>query len=163
IEIMVSLVISSLLVAMILSIFTSMSAAYRSQQQVAELQQVLQAAEATIEADLRQTGYRCAQGFTWAGSPAAFGASGVAGTQLVPALNITDGGTGPQQPDQIAIYYGDPSSQAQVMPNIPAGNLTQLTVDAVDPTWRIGDRVLFTVQSTISHPSFEAVRPVEEP
>ena len=82
VEIMIALVISTLLVAMIISIFTSMSAAYRTQQQVAELQQILQAAEVTVEGDVRQAGYGCAQGFTWAGSP----------TIPVSALTVTDGG-----------------------------------------------------------------------
>jgi type II secretory pathway pseudopilin PulG len=141
VEIMISLIVATLIVAMILGIFTSMSAAYRTQQQVAELQQVLQAAEVTVEGDLRQAGFRCAQGFTWAGG----------GTTLVPALAITDGGGGPQQPDQLAIFYGDPSSQAKVItPPVGAAlpmaplQFTSVTVDAVDPTWQPGDLVLFT-------------------
>lgn len=131
VEIMIALVVSSLLVAMIISIFTTMSAAYRTQQQVAELQQVLQAAETTVEADLRQAGFACAQGFTWAGSP----------TTPISALTITDGGTGPQAPDQLAIFYGNPSAQAQVVTTA----WPSVTVDAVDPTWAIGDLVLFSV------------------
>ncbi len=151
IEIMVALIVSSLLVAMILSIFTSMSAAYRTQQQVAELQQVLQAADVTIEDDLRQAGFRCAQGFTWAGG----------GYTIVPPLLITDGGTAAQQPDQISIFYGDPSAQAQVLPSsaLPGTAtteaLTTLNVDAVDPTWQVGDLVLFTVQGTMNPPTAE--------
>jgi prepilin-type N-terminal cleavage/methylation domain-containing protein len=151
IEIMVALIVSSLLVAMILSIFTSMSAAYRTQQQVAELQQVLQAADVTVEDDLRQAGFRCAQGFTWAGG----------GYTLVPALLITDGGTGAQQPDQISVFYGDPTAQAQVLASsaLPGTAtteaLTTLNVDAVDPTWQVGDLVLFTVQGTMGPPTAE--------
>jgi len=156
VEIMIALIVSSLLVAMILSIFTQMSAAYRTQQQVAELQQVLQASEATIEADLRQAGFRCAQGFTWAGSPAS----------PISALTITDGGTGPQQPDQIAIFYGDPSAQAQVTA-VPASGqpLTTVTVDAVDASWAIGDKVLFSVADpgVLGRLTFEATPPPEEP
>ena len=152
IEIMVALIVSSLLVAMILSIFTSMSAAYRTQQQVAELQQVLQAADVTVEDDVRQAGFRCAQGFTWAGG----------GYTLVPALLITDGGTAAQEPDQISVFYGDPTAQAQVLPSsaLPSSNsttdaLTTLNVDAVDPTWQVGDLVLFAVQGSLGAPTAE--------
>jgi prepilin-type N-terminal cleavage/methylation domain-containing protein len=154
IEIMIALVVSTLLVAMIIGIFTSMSAAYRTQQQVAELQQVLQAAEVTVEADLRAAGFRCAQGFTWAGG----------GNVLVPALSITDGGGGPQQPDQIAIFYGDPSSQANVTSTLPSGGgaLTSVTVDAVDPTWQNGDLVLLSVATNASSVSPDPSYPPEQ-
>ena len=153
VEIMIALVVATLLVAMIIGIFTSMSAAYRTQQQVAELQQVLQAAEVTVEADLRQAGFRCAQGFTWAG-----GANG--GTALVPALSITDGGGGPQQPDQIAMFYGDPTSQAKVMAGLSPGMpVTSVTVDAIDPTWQVGDLVLLSATTTISHTVWEWTQP----
>lgn len=158
IEIMIALVISTLLVAMIISIFTSMSAAYRTQQQVAELQQILQAAQVTVEGDLRQAGYRCPQGFTWAGSA----------TVPISPLRITDGGTGPQQPDQLAIFYGDPSAQAQVLPaSLSAVNLpvTSVQVDAIDPTWTVGDLALLSVQGPSLTPVFETgvTRPPEEP
>jgi prepilin-type N-terminal cleavage/methylation domain-containing protein len=157
VEIMIALVISTLLVAMIISIFTSMSAAYRTQQQVAELQQILQAAETTVETDVRQAGYGCAQGFTWAGSP----------TIPVSALTVTDGGYGAQLPDQIAIFYGDPSAQAHVT-DVVAPPWPSVDVDAVDPTWAIGDLVLFSVRDTMKlgnmSGNFEAgTRPPEEP
>jgi prepilin-type N-terminal cleavage/methylation domain-containing protein len=160
IEIMISLVISSLLVAMILSIFTSMSAAYRSQQQVAELQQILQAAEASVEADIRQAGFRCAQGFTYAGG----------GTTIQPPLLITDGGTGAQATDQIAVFYGDPSAQARVIvAPATAGTFTSVSIDAPDK-FAIGDLVLLS--TTNSNPTTSSwtfatqgagVRPPEEP
>jgi prepilin-type N-terminal cleavage/methylation domain-containing protein len=158
IEIMISLVISSLLVAMILSIFTSMSAAYRTQQQVAELQQVLQAAESTVEADLRQAGFRCPQGFTYGGGGAA----------LQPALRITDGGGGQQQPDQIAVFYADPSVQAQVTnASFPTTGtaFTSVTVDSA-AGFTQGMVVLFTVgnsNTTMISGHTGLVRPPEEP
>lgn len=155
IEIMVSLVISSLLVAMILSIFATMSAAYRTQQQVAELQQILQAAEATVEADLRQAGWRCPQGFFYGGGGAA----------IQPSLLITDGGTGPQAPDQIAFFYGDPSAQAGVM-SVVTVPFTSLLVDSPD-RFAPGDVVLLVVQGANALATVNseggAVRPPEEP
>jgi prepilin-type N-terminal cleavage/methylation domain-containing protein len=67
IELMVALVVSSLLVGLILAIFSRMSLAYRGQQQIAGLQQVLAAARATIEADAKQAGFAMPQGFRFAG------------------------------------------------------------------------------------------------
>ena len=63
IELMVALLVSSLLVGMILAIFSRMSLAYRGQQQIAGVQQVLAAARATIELDAKQAGLGIPQGF----------------------------------------------------------------------------------------------------
>ena len=101
IELMVALVVSSLLVGMILAIFSRMSLAYRGQQQIAGVQQVLAAARATIEADAKQTGFAMAQGFKIANDP----------THLYWPVRITDSSTGP---DKVAFFYADPSSQAVV-------------------------------------------------
>ena len=59
---MVALLVSSLLVGMILAIFSRMSIAYRGQQQIAGVQQVLAAARATIELDAKQAGLEMAAG-----------------------------------------------------------------------------------------------------
>jgi prepilin-type N-terminal cleavage/methylation domain-containing protein len=120
IELMIALVVSSLLIGMLFAIFIRMSVAYRSQQQVAEVQGKLAAARAKIEQDAKQAGLRLANGFHMADLPA---------TMLYPALRVTNGPNG--APDQIAFYYADPSVQA-VARNPGACN--QLQCDALDST-----------------------------
>ena len=101
IELMVALVVSALLVGMILAIFSRMSLAYRGQQQIAGVQQVLAAARATIELDAKQAGFRMAQGFKIASDP----------TNLQSPVQITNSNTGP---DRVAFFYADASAQAVV-------------------------------------------------
>jgi len=153
IELMISLVITSMLVAMILGIFTTMSASYRTQQQVAELQQVLSAARAQVQKDLAQAGYQMAQGFRWAGD----------GGTPVPALMITNGSNGP---DQLAVFYADPSAQAAVtsIPDPSKGPIDHATVDGPD-NFQAGDLVVLTVAGTTDTTlAFESgTRPPEEP
>jgi prepilin-type N-terminal cleavage/methylation domain-containing protein len=131
IELMVALVISSLLVGMILAIFSRMSLAYRGQQQIAGLQQVLAAARATIEADAKQAGFGMPQGFKLAADSGA----------PVPRwpVRVYDSSSGP---DQIAFFYGDPSVQAVVTAGTPTAGLTV----TVDPTtgFGVGDLVIMT-------------------
>jgi len=105
IELMVALVVSALLVGMILAIFSRMSLAYRGQQQIAGVQQVLAAARATIELDAKQAGFAMPQGFTIA-------RTGL-GTLQSP-VQIFNSSTGP---DQIAFFYAeyaDPTAPAVV-------------------------------------------------
>jgi prepilin-type N-terminal cleavage/methylation domain-containing protein len=111
IELMVALVVSSLLVGMILAIFSRMSLAYRGQQQIAGVQQVLAAARATIETDAKQTGFGMAQGFKIATDA----------PRLHWPVQITDSSTGP---DKVAFFYADPSAQSVV------------TVAAVQANWQ---------------------------
>jgi prepilin-type N-terminal cleavage/methylation domain-containing protein len=101
IELMIALVVSSLLVGMILAIFSRMSLAYRGQQQIAGLQQVIAAARATIELDARQAGFAMAQGFRLATDP----------TTARSPVQIINSSTGP---DQIALFYADATTQAVV-------------------------------------------------
>jgi prepilin-type N-terminal cleavage/methylation domain-containing protein len=110
IELMVALVVSSLLVGMILAIFSRMSIAYRGQQQIAGVQQVLAAARATIEFDAKQAGLAMPQGFVFAGDG-----------KLHPAVSITNSSTGP---DQLAFFYADSSTQALVVPAVWGSTLT---------------------------------------
>lgn len=102
IELMIALLVSSLLVGMILAIFSRMSLAYRGQQQIAGVQQVLAAARALIELDARQAGLGMAQGFT----------TNIQGPSvtLFP-VQVFDSSTGP---DQIRFFYADTSVQAVV-------------------------------------------------
>src|SRR5215475_3569971 len=101
IELMVALLVSSLLVGMILAIFTRMSLAYRSQQQIAGVQQILAAARAAIELDAKQAGLGMPQGFKTA----------MTGTALQLPVQVTNSSTAP---DQVALFYADTSIQALV-------------------------------------------------
>ncbi|HEX7840408.1 MAG TPA: prepilin-type N-terminal cleavage/methylation domain-containing protein, partial [Kofleriaceae bacterium] len=101
IELMVALLVSSLLVGMILAIFSRMSLAYRGQQQVAGVQQVLAAARALIEIDAKQAGLGMAPGFT----------TNLTGASVLSPVQVTDSSTGP---DQIKFFYADTSVQAVV-------------------------------------------------
>jgi prepilin-type N-terminal cleavage/methylation domain-containing protein len=119
VELMISLLISAILVGMILSIFTRMSTAYRTQQHVAELQQVLVSGQELIQRDLRQAGFAMPDGFQ---------KSGFALNTYHAPIKIVDNGSG-FGPDEIYIYYGDPSAQARV---VSFTSSTELVVDAVD-------------------------------
>jgi prepilin-type N-terminal cleavage/methylation domain-containing protein len=100
IELMIALVVSSLLVGMILAIFMRMSLAYRGQQQLAGVQQVLASARATFEIDAKMAGLEMSQGFKT-----------TVDSKRHSPVEITNSSTGP---DQIAFFYADPSSQAVV-------------------------------------------------
>src|SRR5215510_15536209 len=101
IELMIALLISSLLVGMILAIFSRMSLAYRGQQQIAGVQQVLAAARAMIELDAKQAGLGMAQGFT----------TNIDLSKKLSPVQVFDSNTGP---DQIRFFYADTSIQAVV-------------------------------------------------
>jgi prepilin-type N-terminal cleavage/methylation domain-containing protein len=100
IELMVALLVSSLLVGMILAIFSRMSLAYRGQQQIAGVQQVLAAARAAIELDAKQAGLGVTDGFTTSFSAAP-----------LPPVTVVDSSTAP---DQVALFYADTSTQARI-------------------------------------------------
>ncbi|MCE9575450.1 MAG: prepilin-type N-terminal cleavage/methylation domain-containing protein [Deltaproteobacteria bacterium] len=157
VELMISLLISSLLVAMIISVYTSMSQGYRVQQQVAEVQQVLGAAQDMMTGDLRQAGLGMPQGFTWAGST----------TQPLPALDIIDGTA---NPDQIAVFYADPTAQARIVADYlsPTEFVLPLTTVSVDSTDRFvaGDLAVISlpvIPTTQVAYEAGATRPPEEP
>jgi prepilin-type N-terminal cleavage/methylation domain-containing protein len=129
IELMVALVVSSLLVGMILAIFSRMSLAYRGQQQIAGVQQVLAAARATIELDAKQAGLELPQGFKYAADPNAPSSTAPAPRSPV---TVTDSSTGP---DQLFFYYADPTMQSRVVANVataanPAGGADIATYNA---------------------------------
>jgi prepilin-type N-terminal cleavage/methylation domain-containing protein len=141
IELMVALVVSSLLVGMILAIFSRMSMAYRGQQQIAGVQQVLAAARATIELDAKQVGLEMPQGFKIAPSP---------GTAIAP-LGVIDNSNG-NGPDQLRLCYADPTTQAAVVgaPGWPGSG--QLQVDSASG-FLVGDLVvLSTVDASTPSP-----------
>jgi prepilin-type N-terminal cleavage/methylation domain-containing protein len=119
IELMIALVVSALLVGMILAIFLRMSLAYRGQQQVSGVQQVLAAARATFEADAKQAGLAMSQGFT----------IGNTALQLHSPVMVVNSSTGP---DQIAFYYADQNTQAAIPAT--AVNVTPTVIDVDNAT-----------------------------
>lgn len=134
IEIMVSLVISSLLIGMILSVFSRMSMAYRGQQGVAELQQILAAGQAMIERDLRQAGHQMPEGY--------FIANDGLLHQPIEILNDADG----LGSDELHIYYADASAQARVISfnsTATAADFQSFEVDNAD-SFVAGDLVVLT-------------------
>src|SRR3954465_10134848 len=85
IELMVALLVSSLLVGMILAIFSRMSLAYRGQQQIAGVQEVRAAARAAIELNAKQAGLGMPQGFK----------TGKYGTALQSPVQVINSSSGP--------------------------------------------------------------------
>lgn len=136
IELMVALVISSLLVGMILSIFLRMSLAYRGQQQVANVQGVLAGARAMIEFDAKHAGLGMTKGFRMAST----------GVDWNPPVRVINSAT---NPDEIRFYYADLTVQSYVL-SITAGFL-QATVDS--PTgFGLNDIVVLSA-ADISNPN----------
>lgn len=139
VELMIALVISSLLVGLLLSIFIRISTASRGQQQVATVQQVLNAARSTLEADAKQAGLLMSQGFT-------LGSTG-SGTLHSP-VKVIDSAVGP---DEVGFYYADTSVQAAV----PSAAVTaSKTVCDVDSTtgFAVNDLVVMSTASQITNP-----------
>jgi prepilin-type N-terminal cleavage/methylation domain-containing protein len=137
IELMVALLVSSLLVGMILAIFSRMSLAYRGQQQIAGVQQVLAGARAAIELDAKQAGLGMPQGFKTAipGRPA-----------VESSVQVTNSNSGP---DQIALFYADTSTQAMVS-GVP--NTTTITTVDVPAGFAPPMLVVLTTASTGANP-----------
>jgi prepilin-type N-terminal cleavage/methylation domain-containing protein len=136
IELMVALLVSSLLVGMILAIFSRMSLAYRGQQQVAGVQQVLAAARATIDTDAKQAGFAMPQGFRIAKDK----------DRLQWPVQIVDSATAP---DQVAFFYGDSSAQAVVSAVATWGTTPTVTVDTTEG-FAAGDLVVLAAVDTSS-------------
>ncbi|HET7504239.1 MAG TPA: prepilin-type N-terminal cleavage/methylation domain-containing protein [Kofleriaceae bacterium] len=145
IELMIALLISSLLVGLILAIFSRMSMAYRGQQQIAGVQQVLAAARATIELDAKQAGLEVAQGFKLAAD----------GENVVHApVRIFNASTAP---DQIAFFYADTTVQAKV---IGAPVWPVLTVDTPSVFSADDLVVVVNVDTTTGAPRSTAADPI---
>lgn len=113
VELLIALLVTSLLVVMVLSIFSRMSLAYREQQQIANVQQVIAGARAMIERDAKQAGLAMSDGFRIAADL----------NQHSPVV-VTNSSTGP---DTVAFFYADPSVQAAVT---GASTTTTVTVDS---------------------------------
>lgn len=137
IELMVSLGISSMMVVMLLSIFTRMSFAFREHGQIAGIQQVLSAARNALERDGRQAGLALSQGFTIAADGTTTKHSPVV------VVNHSNG------PDEVGFYYADPNVQALVLVGPPAPSATAVVVDTV-AGFAVGDLVVLSTADTIS-------------
>jgi prepilin-type N-terminal cleavage/methylation domain-containing protein len=143
IELMVALLVSSLLVGMILAIFSRMSLAYRGQQQIAGVQQILAAARATIELDAQQAGLGMPQGFK----------TEIPGRPAVESpVQVTNSSTAP---DQVAFFYADTSLQALVSASTLSANATITVADPLVPPplgFTLGMPVVLTTASTAVNP-----------
>jgi prepilin-type N-terminal cleavage/methylation domain-containing protein len=149
IELMVALLVSSLLVGMILAIFSRMSLAYRGQQQIAGVQQVLAAARAAIELDAKQAGLGIPQGFKTAipGRPA-----------LESPVQVTNSNSGP---DQIALFYADTSIQGQLTQPTPVALASPVGFDDVS-AFTPGMVVVLTTSSTAANPLSTPLNPLPD-
>jgi prepilin-type N-terminal cleavage/methylation domain-containing protein len=121
IELMIALAISSILVLMVLGVFSRMSSAYRRQQQIASLQVVLSAAQNLIAQDARQAGYQMSEGFRLASAP----------TILQRPVQIINNSTvAGVSGDEARFFSADGSVQARVVTMQPGVPTASLTVDA---------------------------------
>jgi prepilin-type N-terminal cleavage/methylation domain-containing protein len=138
IELMVALLVSSLLVGMILAIFSRISLAYRGQQQIAGLQQVLAAARTTVELDAKQAGLGMPQGFKTA----------MTGATPQSPIQVTNSST---NPDQIAFFYADTSTQAVITNTAWPGPPPAAIIDPPG-AFAVGDLVVLATASTSQAP-----------
>jgi len=144
IEMMISLLISTLLVIMILSIFARMSFSYREQNQIVGLQQSLAAARQAFEQDAKQAGLMISQGFSVANPANPSGTNPSANPRYSP-VQVVNSATGP---DQVAFYYADPSAQAALTSGTTmTGTLIFDSKDKFAP----GDIVVLSTADTTSY------------
>jgi len=148
IELMVALLVSSLLVGMILAIFSRMSLAYRSQQQIAGVQQILAAARAAIELDAKQAGLGMPQGFKTA----------ITGAALQSPVQVTNASNAP---DQLALFYADTSAQALLIQPTPVIFTNPVGFDDVS-SFAANDLVVLTTASTAVHPLSTPAAPLPD-
>jgi hypothetical protein len=123
---------------MILAIFSRMSLAYRSQQQIAGVQQILAAARAAIALDAKQAGLGMPQGFKTA----------ITGATLQSPVQVTNASNGP---DQIALFYADTSAQALLTQATPVTFTNPVGFDDVS-SFNNNDLVVLTTVSTAASP-----------
>jgi prepilin-type N-terminal cleavage/methylation domain-containing protein len=148
IELMVALLVSSLLVGMILAIFSRMSLAYRGQQQIAGVQQILAAARAAIELDAKQAGLGMPQGFKTA----------ITGATLQSPVQVTNASNAP---DQIALFYADTSAQALLTQATPVILTSPVGFDDVS-SFTANDLVVLTTVSTAANPLSTPSNPLSD-
>lgn len=144
IELMVGLTVGSLLIGMVLAISFRMSTTYRAQGQIVEVQQTLAAAINQVRQDAKLAGYAVPNGFRMPG-----------GNYQAPVQFINGGGA--VQPDQIRLFWGDPTRQARVVPvtGMNAGGVV-VNVDSA-AAFSTGDLVVVTNVKLNNAPSEPAV------
>jgi prepilin-type N-terminal cleavage/methylation domain-containing protein len=141
IELMVSMLVGSLLVILILSIFSRISFAYREQQRLAGVHATLTAARQAIEHDARQAGLLMPQGFTVAIDKDA----GL--TVRRSPVRVVNSATAP---DAVAFFYADLDMQAIVLA-APAPTNVDVTIDS-DPGFADGDLVVLATPTAVASP-----------
>lgn len=122
IELMISLLVAAILVAMAFSVYTQLSVAYRSQSEVSELQQTLRAAKLHISKHVRAAGHLIPNGFALNGQ-----------VELVPGLSVVNDDVPAENtfsPDRLTVFYADASAIAVINDRIPASpNTNTVEVD----------------------------------
>ncbi len=143
IELLVGLTIGSLLIGMVLAISFRMSTTYRAQGQIVEIQQTLSAAINQVRQDAKLAGYGVPNGFRMPG-----------GNYQTPVQFISGG---PTAPDQLRLFWADPSRQARVVP--VTGMIASAVVVWVDDAsaFTTGDLVVLTNVKVDNAPSEPAV------
>ena len=133
VELMVALAISSIMVLMVLGMFSRMSAAYRSQQQITQLQVTLAAAQNLIEQDVKRAGFQVADGFRIASD-----------ADLLSPVQITNDANAP---DELRVFAADASKQARVE---AGGDITQSDRVNVDDStgFAVGELAVIVYSST---------------
>lgn len=145
IELMVALLISSLLVIMLLAIFSRVSFAYREQQQIVSLQRLLVATQEALIHDAKHAGLAMEQGFRIAND----------GTVVLRSpVVVINSSTGP---DAVGFYYADFDRQAMVTKNVAAGELSGVLIDD-NPGFVPGELVVLSTATpmTIANPISDA-------
>jgi hypothetical protein len=117
-----------------------MSLAYRGQQQISSVQQVLAAGRAMFELDAKQVGLQMPQGYWMAPDH----------INRHSALEVIDQAN-TLVPDEVKFVYADLGTQAMIVA-APAPSWTQITIDA-NPGLAIGDLVVIsTSEPTMPNP-----------
>lgn len=124
IELMISLLISSIMIGLVFSIYTRMSVAYRSQSSVSELQQTLQAAKMQITSHVIEAGHLIPDGFMLRTTPS--------GSEELAVQVVNDAAAGDPtfHSDVLKVYYADVSAMARVVS--ASAPFTSITVDSLD-------------------------------
>jgi prepilin-type N-terminal cleavage/methylation domain-containing protein len=149
IELMISLLISSLLVIMILSIFARMSFAFREQQQIVSVQQVLSAAQGAFDRDAKLAGLLMPQGFTLA---ADFTAGNIVRRPAVRVVNNTTAA------DEVGFYYADVDSMA-IVAATTTPTFIAMTVESNPGNLAPDDIVVVSSSTTVA----SLIDPVNDP
>jgi len=134
IELMVSLVITGVFLALVFSVQTRMQVSFQTQSQVSDLQQVVQAASEVLARDMRLAGLRVSPEFDTVacrpGPPnynnACVGPGPVNTLRAVQVINDRDGFGA----DSIRLAYADPAAMTTLNASLPAGTPSASVNDA---------------------------------